>query len=133
MSPTLLHQKTGKILVILLFLSQQAKTQDFIIVHDLQKDTTGFYKFGKAKDSVAVSEIGFRKPGRINLKVENFNPFYWNARVTTFKRPVDEESGHIGMFISSLTGVLGVSGFPAIRGGADAQVQKRLLAVYKEL
>jgi len=133
MSPTLLLQKTGKILVILLFLFQNANTQDFTIIHDLQKDSSSFYKFSKSKDSVAVSEISFKKPGRINLKVENFNPFYWNAQVTTFKRPVDEESGHIGMFISTLTSVLGVSGFPATRGGADPKVQKRLLEVYSQL
>jgi hypothetical protein len=98
------------------------------------KDTTIIYKYGKSKDSTAVSDISFRKPGRINLKVENFNPFYWDAKITTFKRPVDEESGHIGMFLSSMTSALGLSGFPAIsRGDGDPQVQKRLSALYIKL
>ena len=117
-------------LVILFLLFQQAQAQDFVIVHDLLKDTTSFYRIGKAKDTVRVSEIGFRKPGRISLEVDNFNPFYWNAKVTT--RPV-EESGSIGMFMNSMTSVLGISGFPTLTRGGDKEKTKKLKALYNQL
>lgn len=122
-------QKTGKMLAILFLLFQQAQAQDFVIVHDLLKDTTSFYRIGKAKDTVRVPEIGFRKPGRISLEVDNFNPFYWNAKVTT--RPV-EESGSIGMFMNSMTSVLGISGFPSVSRGGNKETEK-LKALYNQL
>lgn len=100
-------------------------------MHDLQKDTTNFFKINKTKDTIKVSEIGFKKPGRISVRVENFNPFYWNAKVTVFKRPVDEESGQIGMFIGGLTKGLGIPGFPGSRG--DDEEMERLQALYSRI
>lgn len=126
--------RPGVILVFIINLFQFATAQNFTIRHDLVKDSTQYYKFEKANDSTGVSEISYKKPGFINLRVQNFNPFYWDAKVTVYKRPVDEEAGHIGMFISGLTKSLGVSGFPSLsRGEGDAQVQKRLTLLYYKL
>ncbi len=61
-----------------------------------------------------VRSVDLRKNGRIVLKVENLNPFYWNAKVTSFKNPVLEESGYADLF--NPIGVL-TKGFGDLMGG----------------
>lgn len=103
------NRKTGFILAGLFFLCCQSRAQDYIIRHDFQKNNTSFFQIGKNHDTMQVKEVGLKKPGRITLKVDNFNPFYWDAKVTVFKKPVDEESSHIGLFVSSLMKGFGAS------------------------
>ncbi len=111
----------------LFFLCYQSQAQDYVIKHDFQKNNSNFYKVDKNHDTLQVKSIDLRKPGRITLKVDNFNPFYWNAKVTVFKKPVDEESSHIGLFVSSLTKGLGVSSmFPTRSGPLSEAVQQKL-------
>lgn len=102
-----LCRKKGCIISCLLFLFFQSRAQDYIIRHDFQKDNTTYFQIGKNRDTSVVKEINQKKPGKIILKVDNFNPFYWNAKVTVFKKPVDEESSHIGLFLAGLTKVSG--------------------------
>ena len=103
-----IYRRKGSILLCLLFFFNANYAQDYIIRHDLQKDNTSFFKVGKDKDTIQVRKIGFKKPGRIILRVENFNPFYWNAKVTTFERPVEEQSSYIQIF-SGLSKSLGLN------------------------
>jgi len=119
------HHYKAIIFVCFLFFAHAGFTQDYIIRHDLQKDNTSFFKIGKEKDTIPVRKIGFKKPGRIILKVENFNPFYWNAKVTTFEKPVEEQSSYIQMF-SGLTKSLGLNmnfNMPVITKGSAAGQQ----------
>ncbi len=95
--------------LFLLFFMLKAGAQDYFIRHDFQKNNTSYFQVGKNHDTAQVKEIGLKKPGRITLKVDNFNPFYWDAKVTVFKKPVDEESSQVGLFISSLLKGFGAS------------------------
>lgn len=123
--------------ILFLLIHEKLYAQNFIILHDLQKDTTHFLKVEKLNDTINIPGIAIKRPGRISVKVENFNPFYWNAKVTVYRRPIDEEAGQIGMFMSGLTSGLGFSVLPApvsaSRGAVDLQTQKRLTALYNNL
>lgn len=111
----------------LIILCGHSQAQDYYIRHDFQKNTTNFYKLGRNHDTTEVKSVSLRRPGRVNLKVDNFNPFYWNAKVTVFKKPVDEESSSIGSFITSLTKGLGVSTmFPTRSGSLSEATQQKM-------
>lgn len=96
------------------FLSHSSLAQQYIIKHDLQADQSQFYVTTKNKDTVAVKSIRMKQPGRISLQVSNFNPFYWNAKVTAFKKPVEEETSQVGTFISSLIKGSGSTNFVSL-------------------
>jgi len=83
-------------LVTLIALSVHA--QDFLIRHDLIKEKTEFFKISHSKDTLKVDAINLKKATNIKLEVENYNPFYWNAKVTTYKRPVEEQVGFGAVF-----------------------------------
>ena len=83
-------------LIALVALSVNA--QDFLIRHDLIREKTEYFKIGHAKDTVKVDAINLKKATNIKLEVENYNPFYWNAKVTTYKRPVEEQVGFGAVF-----------------------------------
>ncbi len=125
--------KTAGFLACLVLLFQQIQAQDFIIKHDLIKDNTFFYRVGENRDTLSIKEIGLRRPGKISVDVENFNPFYWNAKVTTYTRPVEDQSSYVGMFLSGIVKASGVSGFPQIRGGADPARMRQLKMMLMQL
>jgi hypothetical protein len=100
-----------KVLSILFacFLIQKSYGQNYIISHDLQKEKTQYLKIGKHNDTVKVRDITVKKNARIILQVDNYNPFYWNAKVTAYKKPVDNQASSAGAFnpFSVLTQGLG--------------------------
>lgn len=89
-----------KLFSILFFLLIFGKiySQNYIIWHDLQKEKTQYLKIGKHNDTLKVKDINIKKNGRIILQVNNYNPFYWSARVTTYKKPVDNQASSGGTF-----------------------------------
>lgn len=94
--------------LIFFFLSAgtlSGNAQQYLIKHDLQSQKTAYYKI-EQKDTVRVKNLHLKKNARIFLQVENYNPFYWNAKVTAFKTPVQEEVGFAQAFnpISVLAG-----------------------------
>ena len=84
---------------------------------DLHEEKTKYFRV-KAEDTLRIKSIDLKKSGRITLQVNNYNPFYWNAKVTAFKTPVDQEVGYGDAFnpFSVLAGGLGdlMSGLPKI-------------------
>src|SRR5438046_1407306 len=119
------HKKLQLLFCLVLFFNT-AFSQDYIIKHDFHSDYTSYFKIDKNKDTIQVKEISFKKPGRIVLKVENFNPFYWNAKVTSFQKPVEEQSSYVQVFTSftkSLGLNLNFSLPPAARGVQQGQQQ----------
>lgn len=72
--------------------------QHYIIAHDLQKEKTTYLKIGKHNDTLKVRDINIKKNGRIVLQVDNYNPYYWNAKVTAYKKPVDNQASSAGAF-----------------------------------
>ena len=97
-----------------LIFSFASQAQEYIIKHDLQSDQSVYLRKDKGKDTIVVKSIRMKQPGRISLVVNNFNPFYWNAKVTAFKKPVEEETSHVGLFISSLIKGSGSSNFVSL-------------------
>jgi hypothetical protein len=70
--------------------------QQYLIRYDLSSMKSNYYRVGQ--DTSRVRSVDLKKNGRIILRVENFNPYYWNAKVTSYKNPVDEESGYGNAF-----------------------------------
>lgn len=82
--------------------------QQYLITYDIHNKKTNYFLVN-SKDTAKIKNIDPNKNRRIILQVDNYNPFYWNARVTAFKNPVDEEVGYGNAFnpISVLAGGLG--------------------------
>ena len=91
-----------------LLISSSSYAQQYLIKYDMQDQQTRYYKI-QQQDTAKVKNIDLRKNGRILLQVNNYNPFYWNAKVTAFKNPVDEEVGYGDAFnpFSVLAGGMG--------------------------
>lgn len=105
------------LLVLLLLIAVDGlQAQQYLIRYDMNSLKRNYYRVDN--DTSQVRRMDLRKNGRIILSVDNFNPFYWNAKVTSFKNPVDEESGSAGAFnpISFLAQGLGgvMSGIPLL-------------------
>ena len=98
-------------------LSVSTQAQQYLIRYDMQDQKTKYFKV-QQEDTIKVKNIDLRKNGRILLQVNNYNPFYWNAKVTAYKTPVDEEVGYGGAFnpFSVLAGGMGdlMSGLPKL-------------------
>jgi hypothetical protein len=62
------------------------------------RETTDYFKVLKQKDTIRVNGISLKKSAKILLEVDNYNPYYWNARVTAFKKPLEEEVSYAGVF-----------------------------------
>ncbi|HRD58009.1 MAG TPA: hypothetical protein PK504_08150 [Ferruginibacter sp.] len=92
-----------------------ANAQQYVIKYDIFKQKSNYYRVNK-EDTVRIKNIDLKKNGRIMLELNNYNPFYWNAKVTAYKNPVDEEVGFDNAFnpISVLAGGLGgiMNGLP---------------------
>jgi hypothetical protein len=111
-----------------------ASAQNFVIRHDFQRDSTRFFRLGKHNDTTSVRGVAVKKPGHITLEVENFNPFYWDAKVTSFERPVDEQSSYIQVFrgLAKTVGIdLAIPGVSRGRAGSE-QTYSRLKIVYEK-
>lgn len=91
-----------------ILISSSSYAQQYLIKYDMQDQQTKYYKI-QQQDTAKVKNIDLRKNGRILLQVNNYNPFYWNAKVTAFKNPVDEEVGYGDAFnpFSVLAGGMG--------------------------
>lgn len=83
--------------LFVLFFSE-SKAQQNLIKYDLLTGKTVYFSINKKKDTAELPTSVFRKPGAIELQIENYNPFYWNAKITTYKKPADEEVGFTGLF-----------------------------------
>ncbi|RYF85275.1 MAG: hypothetical protein EON98_07025 [Chitinophagaceae bacterium] len=73
-----------------------ASAQQYMIKYDLNSFKSNYYKIDG--DTTKVRNVNLKKNGRVILKVENFNPFYWNAKVTSYKTPVQDEAGFANAF-----------------------------------
>ena len=125
------------LLGLLILIALSVNAQNFLIRHDLIKEKTSFYKIGRDKDTIKVDGINLKRATSIKLEVENYNPFYWNAKVTTYKRPVEEQVGFgavFSPFMGLMKSVMGTA-LPNLqlpdfgsRGGEEpARVQDKLL------
>ena len=95
------------------FICFTAKAQEYLIKHDALTDKTIYYKIiNQNKDTVKIDQINLKKQSQINLVVDEFNPFYWGAKVTTYKNSIDEATGSanvfnpFGLFAKALQGFL---------------------------
>ncbi len=116
MKYSIITWRAVKLLILFFLLSQEVKAQYYEIVHDIQKDTTIFYKTNlnknnKTKNRVSISKIRSRKHSDIHLSVENINPFTWKASITPVKRAVSEESENSGLIFTNIIAGLGGSNF----------------------
>ena len=91
-----------------ILLSSTLYAQQYLIKYDIQSQRTNYYKINQ-QDTSKIKNIDLHKNGRILLQVNNYNPFYWNAKVTAYKNPVDEEVGYGDVFnpFSVLAGGMG--------------------------
>ncbi len=91
--------------------------QQYLITYDIQNKNTSYFLVNR-KDTAKIKNIDPNKNRRITLLVDNYNPFYWNARVTAFKNPLAEEVGYGNAFnpFSVLAGGLGniMGGLPKL-------------------
>lgn len=99
-------------------LSSSVNAQQYLIKYDIQSERSSYFRINKEKDTVKIKNIDLKKNGRIFLQINNYNPFYWNAKVTAYKNPVEEEVGYGNAFnpISVLAGGLGdlMGGIPKL-------------------
>ena len=99
-------------------LSASLSAQQYLIKYDIQNQRSSYYRISKERDTLKVKNIDLKKNGRIFLQINNYNPFYWNARVTAYKTPVEEEVGYGNAFnpISVLAGGMGdlMGGLPQL-------------------
>ncbi|MEX1203136.1 MAG: hypothetical protein WEA59_07830 [Ferruginibacter sp.] len=115
------------LLVVTLFIMGNSQAQQYLIKHDIQTKKTGYYKVSNT-DTLKVKNIELKKSGRILLQVNNYNPFYWGAKVTAYKNPVEEEVGYADAFnpisilaggFSNIAGSLPMLDLPKSRGGLN--------------
>ncbi len=97
------------LLLLICCAGELAYSQDFVIKHNLLTDKTSYFKVSKPTDTAEVKLISIKKQGKLTLNVENYNPYYWNAKVTAVKIQADEQGGNAGLFnpFSVLTQGLG--------------------------
>jgi hypothetical protein len=91
---------THLLLCFLFLTADKIYSQDFMIIHDLVKDTSRYLKIVNKKDTQNVSGIVLKTPGRVKLRVDNFNPFYYRAEASVTAKP--DQTWQIGSFISAL-------------------------------
>lgn len=70
--------------VSVLFISATCMAQQYLIRYDILNQQTAYYKI-KQKDTIQVKEVDLPGSGQLLLQVQNYNPFYWNARVSAIK------------------------------------------------
>ena len=94
-------------LLMIVFATGAAYSQDYVIKHDLISDKTAYYRISKPADTAVVKNILMKKQGKLTLFVDNYNPFYWRAKVSPVKS--DDQGTTAGLFnpISVLSNTLG--------------------------
>lgn len=83
-----------RVILLAFFLQVVALTvvnAQIVIKHDLQNQKTSYFKVD-SHDTIALKKNKVKSIDRLTLEIENFNPFYYSARVT----PVVQESTDIG-------------------------------------
>lgn len=101
MNHSISNNGNRKCFIVFLFVFSVLKinAQDYIIKHDKLTDVTTYYKVtNHKKDTVKVEQISLKKQSKISLNVVEYNPFYWNSKVTVYKNPVDESAGSSNVF-----------------------------------
>ncbi len=129
----------GYLFFISCFFFSVVNAQDYVIRHDqLTGNTTYFKVINQKKDTVKVDQINLKKQSHISLNVQNFNPFYWGAKVTVYRNPVDESGSSsvfnpFSLFTKVMQGFLPAS-FPLldlasdkVRGGDENTPQGKML------
>ncbi|MFT3680018.1 MAG: hypothetical protein QM791_07075 [Ferruginibacter sp.] len=103
--------------ISILFASAPGLAQQYLIRYDILKHETTYYRI-KQKDTVAVKQVDLPGSGQLLLQVENYNPFYWNARVTSIKDISENEQSFSDAFnpFSVLAGGMGelMGGLPLL-------------------
>lgn len=78
-------------LITALFVSCAATGQDYFIKYDLVNEKTEYYKISARKyDTVKINAVNIKADSKLTIQVDNFNPFYWDARVQTLKKKSDQ-------------------------------------------
>jgi hypothetical protein len=103
--------------IVVFFVSASVSAQQYLIRYNILTHETGYYKI-KQKDTVAVKQVDLPGSGQLLLQVENYNPFYWNARVATIKNVTESEQSFSDAFnpFSVLAGGMGemMGGLPLL-------------------
>lgn len=100
-----------------LLLYLQGHSQQYLIRYDLHGQQTGYYKIDQ-KDTLPVKKIDLPATGQLLLQVENYNPFYWDARVTAIRTAEENQQSFSDVFnpFSVLAGSIGemIGGLPLL-------------------
>jgi len=103
--------------ILIVFISASSLAQQYLIRYDILNHQTSYYKI-KQKDTVPVKEVDLPGTGQLLLQVENYNPFYWNARVTAIKDASENQQSFSDAFnpFSVLAGGMGdlMGGLPLL-------------------
>jgi hypothetical protein len=83
-------------LLIFCFSFSAASGQQYLIKYDMHDMKAEYFRIGE--DTTRVRKLDLKRNGRIVLKVDNYNPFYWDAKVTTYKNTVPDESDYGNAF-----------------------------------
>jgi hypothetical protein len=91
--------------------------QQYLIRYDILNHQTSYYKI-KQKDTVVVKQVDLPGSGQLLLHVENYNPFYYGAKVSAIKGVSENQQSFADVFnpFSVLAGGLGdlMGGLPLL-------------------
>lgn len=98
----------------------------FIIKYNLDGFKTSYFRV-EEQDTVSVRKMKAKNNQRVNLVVENYNPFYWNVRVSAIKAEADSDGSNSGfnpfsVLAKGLGGVFGTMpllDLPEARGESE--------------
>ena len=122
------YQMKLLLLCFSVFTIQFLYAQQYMIRYDLQNEKTAYFKI-ESGDTSKVKQINVKKSNSILVHVDNYNPFYWNAKVTAYKDPLEDEVGFgqsfnpISVLAQGLGGLMGsipLLDLPKSRGREDA-------------
>ena len=97
-------------LIICLFCTSLS-AQQYLIRYDMHNMKTEYFRIDE--DTTKVRKMDLKRNGRIMIRVDNYNPFYWDAKVSTFKNTVPEEANYsnafnpLSFFSKGFGGILG--------------------------
>lgn len=103
--------------VLLLLIASRLQAQQYLIRYNLLNHQSSYFKI-VARDTIAVKKVELPASGQLLLQVENYNPFYWNARVSTVTNSTDNLESFTDAFnpFSVLAGGFGelMTGLPSM-------------------
>ena len=113
-----------------LFFSSVCQGQ-YVIKYNLHNSKTSYFRVNR-NDTTEVRRMKAKNNDRINLTVENYNPFYWNVRVTAIREEADQKGENTGFnpFSALAKGLGGVFGnmplldLPEARGFSEDDENK---------